>query len=157
MNDVLNINYSRVRKYQPEKVRNKPDRAYTRGEIQTLLEKADYRGKSMILLMSSSGLRVGALTDLKLRNLIPIDRYNIFKVVAYEGTRSQYYSFTSPECRKAIEKYFDYRKRCGESLTDDSYVFRGELNYRRHNLKVKIKHRHKPLSTETIRQSITEL
>jgi integrase len=49
------------------------DRPYTIKEISKMLEKADQRGKIAILLMCSSGIRVGTLSSLKIRNLEKID------------------------------------------------------------------------------------
>lgn len=51
------------------------DRPYTIKEISKMLEKADQRGKIAILLMCSSGIRVGALSSLKIRNLEKIDMF----------------------------------------------------------------------------------
>jgi integrase len=44
-------------------------------EISKMLEKADQWGKIAILLMCSSGIRVGALSSLKIRNLEKIDMF----------------------------------------------------------------------------------
>ena len=159
MNDVEGINWYRVHNYEPDKVRTHIDRGYAREEIQTLVDKANSRNRAIIYLMSSAGLRVGALPGLRLRHLIPIDKYNIYKVIVYEGTRSQYYAFTTPECRTALEKYFSYRERCGESLSEDSPVFRGEINYRRvsYNREQEIKMKVKPISIDSINQAIVAL
>jgi integrase len=51
------------------------DRPYTIKEISKMLEKADQWGKIPILLMCSSGIRVGALSSLKIRNLEKIDMF----------------------------------------------------------------------------------
>ena len=51
------------------------DRSYTIKEISKMLEKADQWGKIAILLMCSSGIRVGALSSLKIRNLGKIDMF----------------------------------------------------------------------------------
>lgn len=51
------------------------DRPYTIKEISKMLEKADQWGKIAILLMCSSGIRVGALSSLKIRNLEKIDMF----------------------------------------------------------------------------------
>ena len=44
------------------------DRAYTDKEIKTLLDSADLRMKVILLLMASSGIRIGAIPDLKLKH-----------------------------------------------------------------------------------------
>jgi integrase len=51
------------------------DRPYTIKEISKILEKADQWGKIAILLMCSSGIRVGGLSSLKIRNLEKIDMF----------------------------------------------------------------------------------
>jgi site-specific recombinase XerD len=45
------------------------DRVYTKEEIIQLLDHADLRMKVIVLIMLSSGMRVGGLADLKIRDL----------------------------------------------------------------------------------------
>jgi integrase len=45
------------------------DRAYTDKEIKTLVDSADLRMKLILLLMASSGMRIGAIPDLKLKHV----------------------------------------------------------------------------------------
>ena len=73
--------------------------------------------KVIILLLTSSGQWIGSLSDLTLGNLTKIDEYGIYKVVIYEGTNNEYYSFTSRECAAAIDEYMLYRQRCNEKIT----------------------------------------
>jgi hypothetical protein len=63
--------------------------------------------KNIILLMASSGLRVGAIPLLKLRHLEKID--SIYKITVYEGANEQYYTFCTPECASFIDAYLQYR------------------------------------------------
>jgi integrase len=51
-------------KYCPEEAVNNL-RAYTKGEITKLLSVADRRDRHLILLMASTGIRVGAIKDLR--------------------------------------------------------------------------------------------
>jgi hypothetical protein len=46
----------------------------------------------------------------------------------YEGTKDEYYCFTTPECSKAIDLYFEYRQRCGEDLTPNSPLIREQFD-----------------------------
>lgn len=82
--------------------------------------------KVVVGLMVSAGLRIGALTQLKLRNLEKIEECYI--VVVYEGTNEQYYSFCTPECSQFITDYLEYRTKNGESLTPDSYLIRDQFD-----------------------------
>lgn len=82
--------------------------------------------KVVVGLMVSAGLRIGALTQLKLRNLEKIEECYI--VVVYEGTNEQYYSFCTPECSQFITDYLEYRTKNGENLTPDSYLIRDQFD-----------------------------
>ena len=76
--------------------------------------------KVVIGLMYSAGLRIGAVTQLKLRNLEKIE--SCYKIVVYEGTREQYYTFCIPECVNFIDAYLEYRRNNDEKLDQDSYL-----------------------------------
>ena len=68
MNDV-NLNFKKIRKMFPAKIKKGNDSAYSLKEIQKLLSHArTLRNKSLILLLTSSGCRIGAVSDIKLGN-----------------------------------------------------------------------------------------
>jgi integrase len=117
MNDVL-LNKTKISKYKGEFLRVKKDRAYTNQEISKLLQIADLRMKVCILLMASSGLRLGAIPDLKLKHL------HDNKLTVYESSRQEYFVFLTPETSAVIEEYINYRKRSGEKITKESYLIR---------------------------------
>ena len=127
MNDVI-LNRKKIGMYLGEYVRKQKDRAYTTEEIANLLEFCDERSKALVLLMASTGMRIGALADLQQRHLEKIKEFNLYKIIVYEGTKEEYYCFTTPEAALAIDTYLDYRKRCGEKLTDDSPLFREQFD-----------------------------
>ena len=134
-----------------EHVKVAEDRPYTHSEIQKLLDHSSVRNRAMILLMSSAGLRVGALPILRLKDLEPIDKYNIWKVNVYaKSKKSAYFSFCSPEARKQISMYLDHRKRWGERLNDDSPLFRTDYN------PLAVDRVVKPISTSRIRHFVTD-
>jgi len=82
--------------------------------------------------MCSAGLRVGAIPLLRIKDLEPIDKYNIYKITVYaKSIRSRYFSFCTPEARQVLDNYFDYRKRWGERLEDETPVFRTDYNAQR--------------------------
>ena len=129
-NDI-ELKWKRIKSYigRGKNRKHKKDRPYTHLEIQKMLEKADQRGRVAILLMSSSGIRVGALTSLKQRNLERIDKYNIYKVTVYENEDEEYITFCTPECATAIDSYLEYRQRHGEHpLKEDSPVIREQFD-----------------------------
>ena len=99
---------------------------YTNEEIAKLLQFCDARLKAVVLFLASTGSRVGSLTGLRLRNLVPIqiEQYKLYKITIYESSRDEYYTFCTPEARSAIDEYLDYRKRSGERLGPNSPLFR---------------------------------
>jgi site-specific recombinase XerD len=124
--------YSNNNNNNKNKKKNKNEiRAYALEEIQKLFNSAqDQRTKIMIALMASSGIRIGAFLSLRIRNLIPIDKYGIYQIVVYENTSSQHYTFCSQECRTEIDNYLEYRKRNGEVMRPESPLIREQFNTR---------------------------
>jgi integrase len=131
INDFEGINWIKVKKFMGEFYKVAVDRPYTREEIKRLIDAAhSLRDKAIILLLSSSGLRVGGLVTLLLKHLIPIDKYNIYQIEVYKKSREAYTTFCTPETRAAIDSYLDWRKRLGEKLTQESPLFRAEFDTR---------------------------
>jgi integrase len=143
MNDIV-LNRKKIGMYLGEYVRTQKDRAYTTEEIHRLLDFCDERSKALVLLLASTGIRIGSVTDLQLRHLKKITtveateaekektkekhHYQLYHIVIYEGTKEEYYCFTTPEAAAAIDTYLDYRKRYGEKLTDNSPLFREQFD-----------------------------
>lgn len=128
MNDIT-LNWKKIKSFMGEHEKVAEDRPYSHSEIQTLLQNTSQRNRSIILLMCSAGLRLGAIPILRVKDLEPIDKYHIYKVNVYAcSKKSKYFSFCTPEARTAIDDYFEHRKRWGERITDDSPLFRIEYN-----------------------------
>jgi integrase len=125
INDVL-LNISKINKFIPLQSRVRKDRAYTHEEISKILEFADERMRVVILLMVSAGIRRGALPYLRLRDLDDNNR----KLTVYENEKEEYFSFITPECKKAVDSYLDMRARYGEKLDKNSYLIREHFNKR---------------------------
>ena len=106
------------------------DRPYTRSEIQTMLKTAnDIRSKIIILLMSSSGMRHGAIPLLRLKNLVKIEKYNLYQITVYQNSRKHNYkTFCTPECSSLIDSYLNYRTHAGEELKEESPLLREQFN-----------------------------
>jgi integrase len=144
MNDVI-INWKKVSNYLGENTKLFKDRAYTTEEIQQVLTKADERMRVVILLLASTGMRIGAIPDLKLKHLIKIDNYDLYQLSVYERTKDEYYCFCSPECASAIDSYIAYRKRCYEKIDSESPMIREQFD--RDNPDKARNPRHLPLNT----------
>jgi site-specific recombinase XerD len=125
MNDVP-LNKKKINMFKGEFSRKVIDRAYRHEEISKILDVSDLRMKVIILLMASTGMRVGALPSLRIRNLEKID--SVYKVTVYEGTNQQYYTFCTPECASYIDAYFEQRTHNGEKIDNDSYLIRNQFD-----------------------------
>jgi integrase len=155
MNDIT-LNNRRINAFKPEFRNVVEDQPYTREQIKTLLDKTEQRNRAIILLLSSSGIRVGAISDLKIKDLTPIDKYNIYQIQVYKRSskKSKYITFCTPECRKEIDAYLEYRKRYGERITENSPLFR--LTFNRED-QFKTANEVKSISTIGIKNMINEL
>ena len=133
MNRVT-LDTKHIREYLPEFRKSKKDRPYEHEEIQRLLEIADERMRTVILLLASTGMRIGAIPDLRLRNIekveIEADVTSIYKITVYEGYKEEYITFTSPECTIAIDSYLKMRERYGEKLNSNSFLIREQFDIR---------------------------
>lgn len=128
MNDITGLNWKKIGSFIGENVKTVKDRPYTREEIGKLLDAAqDKRLKIAILLMCGSGLRIGSIAELKLRNLEPISKYGIYQITVYENTKQEYITFCTPECASVIDTYLEYRKRNGDGLRPSEPLLRDEF------------------------------
>src|SRR6185437_1768792 len=122
------LHWKRLKKFQAKHYNIVEDKPYTREQIKTLVDAAQLRDKCMILLMCSAGLRRGALSYLRIRDLQKIDKYQLYRINVYKKEREQYTTFCTPECAKYIDQYLDWRKRIGEQLKPNSPLFRIEFD-----------------------------
>jgi integrase len=60
MNDI-DLKWKKINSFKDEFHSVVEDRPYTREEIKTLMDRAELRNKAIILLMASSGMKVGAI------------------------------------------------------------------------------------------------
>jgi integrase len=150
MNDVI-LNWKKIRKFiKTDVARN--NEAYTHEDIRKLLEISDIRMKTVFLVLASTGIRIDALHDIRLRNLTKVSsQENIYKVIIYEGHKEQYFTFTTPECSSTIDAYLEYRKRSGEQLNPNSYLIREAFD---NNDIRQVKELSRPVATSTLRALI---
>jgi integrase len=125
MNDVV-LNKKKINMFKGEFSRKVIDRAYEHPEISKILQVSDLRMKVIILLMASTGMRIGAIPSLKMRNLEKIN--DIYKITVYEGSKESYFTFTTPECISFIDSYLEFRQSNGEKIYKDSYLIRDQFD-----------------------------
>jgi integrase len=101
-------------------------------QLRLIMENATLRMKTAIAILASSGIRVGALLGLKLKD-ITLDydaSTGISKIVVPEELSKNGFSYTtfmSSEATKLLKQYLEYRKKkLGETITPESYVIVGQ-------------------------------
>ena len=80
------LNRKKVYRYLGEFRRVVKDTAYTTEQIFQMLQNADQRLRMLILILSSTGCRIGSLVNLAFGNLTKKPEYGIYKIIFYEGT-----------------------------------------------------------------------
>ena len=124
------------------------DRAPSKEELKTLLRHAsNTRDRAAILVLSSSGLRIGTLLSLVVGDVdltsypdvarIKVERKRGRKFVGKRrgGQGRVYFTFCTPEAKKALTEYFEARKRAGENLSVESPLI-GDSYYRGNKVSV---------------------
>lgn len=128
MNNIL-INWKVITRGLPTGRRAAQDRAPTLEEIQKILEYPnDERIKPLVLVMVSSGIRLGAWTYLKWKHVTPIadhaGKIVAAKLVVYAGEPEQYYTFMTNEAYAALVEWMQFRSSYGEKITGESWLMR---------------------------------
>lgn len=129
MNDLENsLGWGKLSKMMPRARKVGLDRAPTKDEIRKLLEHADVRMRSLILLLASSGIRVGSVEHLKWRHVSEVvyGGYRFAKLVVpvSKGDAEAYLTFMTPEAYEALLDYRRLRESEGEHVTPDSPLIR---------------------------------
>jgi integrase len=126
-NDIV-LNWDKVHNYLGEHEKTIEDRAYTREEILKLLEVSGLRARVLILLLTSTGLRRGAVPGIKRRHMKWIPEWKLYQITTYPKAKQKYLTFCTPEAAKEINAYFTFREQCGEVLNDESPLIREEFD-----------------------------
>ncbi|MGH9991681.1 MAG: hypothetical protein ACREAZ_03445, partial [Nitrososphaera sp.] len=123
-----------------------PHRSPTKEEISAIVDTANLRGKALVGMFASSGVRVGALPPLKMRHRRKVKaeelehydcsckdrsqplRFNGYLLNVYEGDDEQYFTFVSEEAGKWLDTYHNMRQNAGEVITPNSPIFREEFD-----------------------------
>jgi integrase len=129
MNDI-NLNTRKIMRFLPPNEGTREDRAYTHQEIQNILQRTDERSRVAILLMASTGMRIGALRVIQVGDLKKMEEYqNLYRITVYANSpKDRYYTFCTPECAAAIDSYLEYRSRFGEVLKPEAPLIRDQFD-----------------------------
>jgi integrase len=121
-NDI-DLKWKKIQKLFPEKVKRSGRGAYSKAQIGKMLaaKHDDLRATALILFLATSGVRIGAIPDLKIRHVTAYEDCKI--VTVYPDTKDEYHTFLTPEASKALDDYLKKREMDGEKLTNDSALF----------------------------------
>lgn len=126
INDIV-LNTNKIRKFMPSNVRSKKTNAYSHSQIQKMLDIADERMRAVILLLCSSGQRIGSLPNLSVSSMKEVG--DLYKITVYENELEEYITFCTPECRKiGIDPYLQMRERYGETIDKSSPLIREQFD-----------------------------
>lgn len=127
VNDIV-LNVAKIHRFMPEDVRVKKDRAYTVEEIRKILSIGDERTRVIVLLLASTGIRLGAIPLLKYSDLE--SKGDIYRIIVYSNSKGEYYTYCTPECKETLDFYFEARQRVGEEFTARTPIIREQYNRR---------------------------
>lgn len=122
--------------------------AATDDDVKSMLEATNNpMKKALIHFVSSTGIRPGALNDpiLKMKHLTPMSS-GCKAIKVYDESKEGYWAFLTPEATKFHLRYINFRKEKGETIDDESPLFRPTLN-------TKVKH----LRCSTAREMMYDL
>ncbi len=122
-NDRMGVNWKKIRKLC-KKQKPRKSRPYTTPEIKRMLNGVkSLRNKALILFLSASGVRRGAIPPLNIKDLKQMPN-GCLAVTVYEGSDEEYLTFINKEANDALTLYFEERKYNGENLEINHPVFR---------------------------------
>jgi len=132
------INWKWLKARVPKNKGKTKDRDYEKDElVKTLNHTPDVR-KRTILLILMSGIRKGAIPDLRYGNITKLTSYYdgrderkfesyIYKLVVYEND-GEYITFLTWEASRALHMYIETRRTAGEKITPNSLLIRDSFN-----------------------------
>ncbi len=127
MNDKI-LNFKKIRKMMPEKLKLLGGKAWETENIKRMLESTtSLRNRAIIHLLASTGCRKGAVIGLKIRNVSEMPE-GCKAILFYEGSKEEYTGFLTPEATKVLDLYLQERAGDGELLKPDSPLFRNKYS-----------------------------
>ncbi len=112
MNDVI-INFKKIRKMYPTEEYPVGGKAYSTEEVGVILDQIgkgkrirvynNLRLTAIIHFLACTGVRVGALTFLKMEDLQEIE--DCYSAIIYSETSDEYLTFLTPEAKVALDDY----------------------------------------------------
>ena len=128
-NDI-ELRWSKIKRLQPARVKKSGRESWLTSEVSIMLSFAsEIRTKTLIHFIASSGVRIGALENLKMKHIKQIE--DCKSILIYEGTTEEYVTFLTPEASSIFDNYIQKRESDGEKIISESPAFRSsyQLGY----------------------------
>jgi integrase len=132
MNRIKKIDWDIINKRIPPARHHSNDRPPTMQEVRALLMHADLKIRCVILLLVSSGMRIGALDYLNWGDLEEIKQgsMTMAKLKIYAGEPEEYETLIAPEAYEALLEYRKLREMAGEVIDRESPLIVNDFNKR---------------------------
>ncbi len=118
------LKWKKIRRLFPAKIKASGRKAYTRDDIARMLSlEPEQRNRAIIHILSSTGIRKGALPNLQIKHLKKME-HDCYALMVYEGSTEEYWTFIIPEASKELDLYLEQRQRDGEKLDGNSPLLR---------------------------------
>ena len=105
----VDLRWKKIKKLFPQKVKLSGDEAYSDEDVKKMLDYAiTIRNKALIHFLASSGVRIGAIPDLKLKHLVEMP-FGCKSILVYEDEVDEYTTFLTPEASKVLDEYIEER------------------------------------------------
>jgi integrase len=147
INDKI-LNFKKLKKMFPATVKRSGQEAWHTEHVQSMLSIAKtLRSKAIIHVLVASGMRLGAISELKLKHIRDIE--DCKAIIVYEGSNDEYWTFLTPEATRIVNMYLEKRRSDGEILVPESPLIR--KTYRIGSQKVR------PASYDSIQSEVSRL
>ncbi len=96
----------------------------SKDDLRKIFENCSLRTKTIISLLSSSGLRIGELRNLKISDTDMSSEPGMIRIRGLTAKeRKSRITFFSNEAKHFLQSYLDHKKNNGHQITEDSFLF----------------------------------
>lgn len=97
------------------------------------------RTKCLVHFLADTGMRPAGLVDpiLRIKHLVELktpDGEKCYAIKIYEGSKSGYWAFLTPETTELFDRYFESRKIKGQTISDETPLFESERRLENNSL-----------------------
>ena len=123
LNDI-DVKWKKINRLLPPHEKRSGGKPYTTEQIALMLSfERVIRNKALIHFLASSGVRVGAISEIRLKHVVDFEE-GCKMISVYADSKDEYITFLTPEASKSVDLYLEKRKKDGEYLNLESSLFR---------------------------------